>query len=92
LRVSAAILYQFQVLPVGVFGKVRSFVVVEPPTRDCIAALSETCGSSLFFFVAEAPEVRRILRENIKVVDTSADSAWESIFDDADQNVLESKE
>ena len=44
--VAAAVLYQYQVLPVGRFGKVRSFVVVEPPTRDCIAALSKSNGKT----------------------------------------------
>jgi hypothetical protein len=39
-------------------------------------------------FVAEAQEVTRLLRENVKVMDVSSDTAWQSIFDEAQQNVL----
>ena len=87
--IPAATLYQYQVVPVGRFGQVRTFAVVEPPSRDCIKALSETCGNRLFFYVGEAHEIRRVLQENIKVVDTAADGSWTNIFDEADQNVLE---
>jgi MshEN domain len=90
--VSPATLYQYQVVPVGRFGTVWSFAVVEPPSRDCLDALREECGNSLFFFVSEAPEVQRLLRENVKVVDVSTDQSWKSIFDTADQNVLEGLE
>jgi hypothetical protein len=83
-----ATLYQYQVVPVGRFGEVRSFAVVEPPCRDCINTLKDHCGNSLFFFVGEVPEVQRILRENVKVVDTKADTSWQSIFDAADQSVV----
>jgi hypothetical protein len=81
-------LYQYQVVPVGRFGSVRSFAVIEPPSRDCINALKDVCGNNLFFFVGEVPDVQRILRENVKVVDTKADTSWQSIFDTGDQNVL----
>jgi len=84
-----ATLYQYQVVPVGRFGKVRSFAVIEPPPRECLAALTEACGPRLFFFAAEAHEVRRVLQENVKVMDAHADDAWQSIFDAADQNVLD---
>jgi len=82
-----AVLYQYQVLPVGRFGRVWSFAVVEPPTRDCIADLSRYCGSSLFFLAAEADGIQRLLRENIKVVDAGRDKEWQSIFDDAEESV-----
>jgi hypothetical protein len=85
--IPAATLYQFLVLPVGRFGKVRSFAVVEPPNRDCLSALQDACGSHLFFFVAEVNDLQRILRENVKVVDTASDTSWQSIFDEADQSV-----
>jgi hypothetical protein len=86
---SPATLYQFHVVPVGRFGSVRSFAVIEPPSRDCLESLHEACGKSLFFFVAELPEIQRILRDNVKVVDTQSDRSWESVFDVGDQNVLE---
>ncbi len=75
-------------MPVGRFGAVRSFAVIEPPSRDCINALKDACGNNLFFFVGEVPEVQRLLRENVKVVDTKADTSWQSIFDTGDKNVL----
>lgn len=87
--IPAPVLYHYQVLPVGRFGKIRSFAVIEPPSRDCINELQEACGNSLFFFVGEAPEVQRLLNENVKVVDTEADTSWHTIFDVGDQNVLE---
>jgi hypothetical protein len=85
--IPSSTLYQYQVLPVGRFGDSWSFAVVEPPTRDCIAALTENCGSSLFFFVAEYQEILRLLNEHITVVDTKKDSSWQSIFDDAEERV-----
>ena len=87
-----ATLYQFSVLPVGRFGKTRSFAVVEPPSRECIAALQAASGTGLFFFVAEASDVNRILRENVKVVDTSVDSSWTEVFDMGARNVLDGVE
>ncbi len=86
---SAATLYQYQAVPVGRFGRAWSFAVVEPPTRECIDALRSTCGSSIFFFVSELPEVQRALRENVKVVDVSADTSWQSIFDTGERRVAE---
>lgn len=82
-----SLLHQHQVLPVGRFGRTWSFAVIEPPSRELIEDLREVCGNSLFFFVADAPELLRTLREHIKVMDVAADSAWQAIFDVADQNV-----
>ncbi len=87
----AATLYQYQVLPVGRFGKARSFAVVEPPSRTLLDALTESCGSHLFFFVAEAPEIRRLLSEHVKVVDPSADASWQDVFDAAEENLVGDK-
>ncbi|MHC5009658.1 MAG: GspE/PulE/PilB domain-containing protein [Planctomycetota bacterium] len=87
--ISPAVLYQYQMVPVGRFGDAWSFAVVEPPTRDCLEALREVCGNKIFFFVAEVHEVQKILRDNVKVVDVASDKAWESIFDVADQTILE---
>lgn len=88
--VPAPTLYQYHVLPVGRFGKVMSFAAIEPPGRDCIASLQEACGhQGIFFFVAEVPEVQRMLRDNIKVLDAKSDTTWQNIFDEADQSVLD---
>jgi hypothetical protein len=87
--IPASTLYHHQIVPVGRFGRVRSFAVIEPPSRDCIEALQDACGNHLFFFVSEATEVQRLLRDNVKVVDTEADTSWHAIFDAGDQNVTE---
>ena len=42
----------------------------------------------MFFFVAEAQEITRLLRAHVKVMDVASDTAWQSIFDEAQQNVL----
>lgn len=86
-NVPASTLHQYQVVPVGRFGRARSFAVVEPPTRACITALSEACECSIFFFVAECTEVKRLLMEHVKVVDTSKDSSWQDIFDVANDSI-----
>ena len=62
-------LYHHQNVPVGRCGRVRSFAVVEPPSRDCIEAVQDACGNHLFFFVSEATDVQRLLQENVKVVE-----------------------
>jgi hypothetical protein len=85
----AATCYQYLVVPVGRFGRTWSLAVVEPPARECLASLEDACGSSLFFFVAEVPEVKRLLRDHVKMVDASADKGWEQLFDAGDRNVLE---
>jgi hypothetical protein len=82
-----SLLHQHQILPVGRFGRTWSFAVMEPPTRSVVEDLRATCGDSLFFFVADAHEVARLLRENVKVVDASSDSGWQALFDAADENV-----
>ena len=86
--VSPAVLYQHLVVPVGRFGRTWSFAVVEPPTRECLSSLEESCGASMFFFVAEVNEVQRLLREHVKVVDIE-DKGWQEIFDVGDKSVLE---
>ena len=86
----AATLYQYHVVPVGRFGSTRTFAVIEPPSRDCISDLQEACDSnSLFFFVAEVTEVERLLRDNVKVVDTSSDTSWHEVFDMGERNVTD---
>ncbi|MDA1194124.1 MAG: hypothetical protein O2894_02985 [Planctomycetota bacterium] len=81
---SAATLYQYQVLPVDRFGRAWSFAVAEPPSRDCVAALREAFGSAIFFFVADAEVVKNMVREHVKVVDATSDKGWQSLFDSAD--------
>lgn len=83
----AAMLYQHLTLPVGRFGRTWSFAVVEPPSRDMVDDLKQVCGPSLFFFAAEAPELTRVLREHVKVVDVASDTSWQAIFDAGEQNV-----
>lgn len=85
--VSAATLYQYQVLPVGRFGHTWSFAVVEPPSRDCLAALRESFGSALFFFAAEADHIKELMSHHVKVVDARSDKSWESLFDTADAKI-----
>ena len=82
--VSAAALYQYQVLPVGRFGRSWSFAVSEPPTRECVTALKEAFGTALFFFAADAELVKEMVSEHVKVVDAASDKGWQSMFDDAD--------
>ena len=84
---SAATLYQYQILPVGRFGRTWSFVVVEPPTRECIAALKESFGPALFFFVGQAELVQQMIAAHVKVVDASSDQGWHSLFDAADEKI-----
>lgn len=81
---SAATLYQYQVLPVGRFGRSWSFAVSEPPSRECVDALKEAFGTALFFFVSDAELVKQMVGEHVKVVDAASDKGWHSMFDDAD--------
>jgi len=83
-----ATLYQHNILPVGRFGKVCSFAVVEPPSRDCINELQEACGNNLFFFVSEVQEVQRLLNDNVKVVDAKGDTSWTAVFDAGHESVM----
>ncbi len=87
--VPASTLYQYQMVPIGRFGRCWSFAVVEPPTREAIDTLREACGNSLFFFVSEVQEVQQALQEHVKVVDVSSDTSWQSIFDTGDRRVNE---
>jgi hypothetical protein len=82
-----SLMHQHQILPVGRFGRTWSFAVMEPPTRGVVEDLRAACGDSLFFFVADAQELSRLLREHIKVMDAATDSGWQALFDVADQNV-----
>ena len=85
--IEAATLFQYQVLPVGRFGRTWSFAVAEPPSRDCLTALREAFGQALFFFTADAELVKSLITQHIKVVDAKADTGWTSLFDDADHRV-----
>jgi hypothetical protein len=87
--ISAATLYQYQILPVGRFGQAWSFAVVEPPSREALAALREACGSAIFFFAAEADQIQLLIAEHVRVVDAKADQQWQDIFDVADQRIQE---
>lgn len=89
--VPAAPLYQYQVLPIGRFGRTWSFAVAEPPSRECVAALKENFGHALFFFAADAELVKQLIAEHVKVVDAQADTGWTSLFDEGDQAVHSSE-
>jgi hypothetical protein len=80
-------LHRYQVVPLGVFGATRTFAVIEPPSRALLDELTSACGTSIFFFAAEANEVARILREHVKVVDANADAGWQKLFDEAEVEV-----
>lgn len=86
-EVTASTLYQYQLVPVGKFGKSWTFAILEPPSRECIESLRELCGPSLFFFAADANELKRVLADNVKVVDVASDDSWKNIFDSGDQAV-----
>ncbi len=88
--ISAATLYQYQVLPVGRFGRIWSFAVSEPPSRECVAALKEAFGNALFVFAADAELVKEMVGEHVKVVDAASDKGWQSMFDDADAAIQSS--
>lgn len=87
-----SMLYQYQIVPVGRFGSTWSFASVEPPSRECVEALREHCGSSLFFFVSEVPHIQQALQSHVKVVDMESDSSWQSIFESGEKAVLEEME
>ena len=82
------VLHRNQVIPIGRFGTTRTFAVIEPPSRLLVEELQATCGPTLFFFVSEAPEVRRALGEHVKLPVNPKDSGWQSIFDNAEQAVM----
>ena len=85
---SAATLFQYQVLPVGRFGRSWSFAVAEPPSRECVTALKEAFGAALFFFAADAVLVQEMVAEHVKVVDAASDKGWHSMFDDANASIV----
>ena len=86
----ADLLHRHQIVPLARFGRVRTFAVLEPPTRPLIAELQATLGHAtpLFFFVSPGDALRRILEERVKLVDAAADPGWQNIFDSAEQEVL----
>ena len=81
------LLHRHQIVPLAIFGKTRTFAVLEPPTRIVLDDLQATCGPSLFFFAAEGPEISRVLHENVEIVDVSSDRGWHKLFDAADEQV-----
>jgi len=82
------VLHRYQVLPLGVFGNTRTFAIAEPPSKPVLDELTSMCGnSSIFFFVSEAPEIAKTLREHVKVVDSAADAGWQRLFDSAEEEV-----
>lgn len=88
--VPPALLYEFELLPLGRFGTVWTWAAIGPPTRACIETLRAQCGPSHFFFVAETGLLQQILRENVKVLDTALQQDWASVFDDGEKLVRES--
>jgi len=80
-------LHRHRVVPLSSFGRTRTFAVLEPPNRLMLDDLQEACGPSLFFFVAEAPEIDRVLSERTKVVDATSDTSWHKLFDSAEEEV-----
>jgi hypothetical protein len=87
--VPPALLHQYGAIPVGRFGRAWSFAVYEPPTREMVESLRHVCGNAIFFFAADIGEVRKVLRESVKVVDVTTDTGWQSIFDSGDRKVLD---
>jgi hypothetical protein len=85
--IPASTLFQYQVLPIGRFGRTWSFAVAEPPSRDCIAALRESFGNALFFFAADTELIKAMVAQHIKVVDAASDRSWQSLFDTADAQI-----
>ncbi len=81
------VLHRHQMLPLGVFGRTRTFAIMEPPTRELLAELQGHFGASLFFFVSEGPEIARALREHVKMVDADRDTSWQRLFDSAEEEI-----
>lgn len=84
------LLHRHRIVPLARFGRTRTFAVMEPPTRPMVAELQEAIGHAtpIYFFVAPADEITRVLDENVKIVDVAADQGWHTIFDSAEQEVL----
>lgn len=85
--VEAGMFHRHHIVPLGLFGRTRTFAVVQPPNRELIDELTAAYGTSLFFFVAEGPEIARVLREQVKVVDVEKDAGWSKLFDEGEQSV-----
>lgn len=85
--VEAGIFHRHRVIPLGKFGRTRTFAVVQPPNRELIDELTGAYGTSLFFFVAEGVEVDRVLREQVKVLDVEKDAGWSKLFDAGEESV-----
>lgn len=85
--VDAGIFHHHHVIPLGAFGRTRTFAVLQPPDRALIDELTAAYGASLFFFVADGTEIGRILREHVKVIDTDKDSGWSKLFDAAEEGI-----
>jgi hypothetical protein len=84
------LLHRHQMVPLARFGRTRTFAVLEPPTRVMIQELQEVVGHAtpVFFFVAPGDEIRRVLEDRVKIVDTASDQGWQTIFDSAEQEIL----
>jgi hypothetical protein len=85
--VEAGMFHRHHIVPLGLFGRTRTFAVVQPPNRELIDELTAAYGTSLFFFVAEGPDIARVLREQVKVVDVEKDAGWSKLFDEGEQSV-----
>lgn len=85
--VPSEVLHRHQMVPLGVFGRTRTFAIMEPPTRELLDELQGHFGSSLFFFVSEGPEIARALRDHVKMVDTDRDTSWQRLFDSAEEEI-----
>ena len=85
--VEAGIFHRHHVVPLGAFGRTRTFAVLQPPSRELIDELTGAYGASLFFFVAEGPDIARVLREQVKVLDVDKDSGWSKLFDAGEEQV-----
>ena len=85
--VEAGIFHRHHVVPLGKFGRTRTFAVVQPPNRELIDELTGAYGTSLFFFVSEGTDVTRVLREQVKVLDVEKDAGWSKLFDAGEESV-----
>ncbi len=85
--VPGEVLHRHQLLPLGIFGRTRTFAIMEPPTRELLDELQGHFGTSLYFFVSEGPEIARALREHVKMVDADKDTSWQRLFDSAEEEI-----
>lgn len=86
----ADLMHRYQFVPVGVFGTTRTFALLEPPPRPLVEEMRVAYGESVFFFVAEATEIARVLSSEVKVVDAEADRGWQKLFDSAEAEIARS--